>query len=196
MTATTSAADQTFTVILDEDEELIAEGRLRRIEAGPTWAKHRVKIELDEGDTSGHSGGQTDVSISLLFEDDVEGHALSLHFPTPAKADEFRRRVLLSGMVAGALVVGVTAAQLTANVPTTSVAAPAPIVVPAPAPVDQPLFKGKIPAADLAPIVVPAPAPVDQPLFKGKIPAADLAPIVAPDTAPATTGHVHGRRVK
>lgn len=112
MTATSIAADRPFTVVLDDDETSVAQGRLGRIDAGPTWAKHRVTLELDEGDTSGHALAATSVSISLHFDDDVEGHALSLDLPTAQKADEFRERLLATGIVSGALVVGVTAAQL------------------------------------------------------------------------------------
>ena len=52
------------------------------------------------------------MAISLRFDDDVEGHALSLHFPNAEKADEFRKRLIATGVLAGALIVGVTAAQL------------------------------------------------------------------------------------
>jgi hypothetical protein len=179
MNATTTSADQTFTIVLDEDHELMAEGRLRRADAGPTWAKHRVKIVLDEGDTSGHSAGSTDLSISLRFEDDVAGHALSLHFPNAQKADEFRKRLLAGGIVAGALVVGVTAAQLSASVPATSVAAPAPIVVAGPAPVALPLTNPRIPAEDLAPAIPAANSvPIEQPLVNPRLPAEELAPAI------------------
>jgi hypothetical protein len=127
MTAASTAADQPFTVVLDDDETSVAEGLLRRVDAGPTWAKHRVTLELDEGDTSGHALDATSVSISLHFDDDVEGHALSLRFPTAQKANDFRKRLLATGIVAGALVVGVTAAQLSGTVPATT----SPIVAPA-----------------------------------------------------------------
>ncbi len=223
MTASTNAAEQTFTVILDDDEELMAEGRLRRIDAGPTWAKHRVRVVLDEGDTSGHLAGGTDLTVSLRFEDDVEGHALSLHFPNAQKADEFRKRLMVGGVVAGALIVGVSAAQLTASVPTTSVAAPAPIVLPGAAPIaqpltnpripaedlapaapasrivpleQQPLVNPRIPASELAPIVLPAGVPIAQPLTNPRIPAEDLAPIApaaAPAAAPANTDFRRGK---
>jgi len=157
--------------------------------ADPTWAKHRVRIVLDEGDTSGHWAAQSDLTVSLLFEDDVEGHALSLHFPSAQKADEFRKRLLAGGIVAGALIVGVSAAQLTASVPTTSVVAPAPIVAPAPAPIAQPLTNPRIPAEDLAPVVSTITSPVAQPLTNPRIPAEDLLAPVAPTqpVGPANT---------
>ncbi|MGZ8528232.1 MAG: hypothetical protein ACXWWR_05500 [Candidatus Limnocylindrales bacterium] len=158
MTANPTDADQAFTIVLDDDETNPAEGRLRKIDAGPTWAKHRVRVELAEDDTSGHSLGATSVSINLSFDDDVEGHALSLHFPTAQKADEFRKRLLATGIVAGALVVGVTAAQFTSTAPATNtgpIVAPAPVAAPAPRFV-EPRVNPRIPAEDLAPAGAPA----------------------------------------
>ena len=134
MTAKPTAADQPFTVVLDDDETTVAEGRLRDIDAGPTWAKNRVRISLDDrDDTSGHAIDATAVAVTLAFDDDVEGHAQSLHIPTAEKADEFRKRLIATGVVAGALVVGVTAAQLSTAVPATGVPAAVPIAAPAPA---------------------------------------------------------------
>jgi hypothetical protein len=155
MTASTSA-EQPFSIVLDDDDATVAEGRLRDMDAGPTWAKHRVTIRLDEGDTSGH-GAATAVAISLSFDDDVEGHALSLHFPSPEKAEEFRKRLVATGVVAGALVVGVTAAQLSASTPTTSTgpaAAPAPAIVRT-ADRPQPAFNPNIPLEDRAKATAP-----------------------------------------
>jgi hypothetical protein len=194
-------SEQPFTIILDDDDANVAEGKLPGADAGPTWAKHRVTVQLDEGDTAGHSIDASSVSITLHFDDDVEGHALSLHFPDARKADEFRRRLLATGVVAGALVVGVTAAQLSGTMTATSVGTGA-IVAPAPAaaqplvnpriPADdlvvsiaapaaaQPLVNPRIPAEDLAPIAAPAAA---QPLVNPRIPAEDLAPIAVPDGA-------------
>ena len=174
MTAKSTAADQPFTIVLDDDESSVAEGRLRRIEAGPTWAKHRVTLELDEGDTSGHALDAAAVSITLHFDDDVEGHALSLHFPSAQKADEFRRRVLATGIVAGALVVGVTAAQLSGTAPATTIPNVAPVAVPGPA-IVQPKVNPNIPADEF---VKPRVGPQVQPLVNPNIPAEDLAPAV------------------
>ncbi len=169
----TAITEQPFSVILDEDDDVV-EGKLRGIDAGPTWAKHRVVIELDDADTSGHAFDRTSIAISLHFDDDVEGHALSLHFPSAGQAEAFRRRMIATGALAGALVVGVTAAQLTASAPTARTAPAAPIVAPAPA-AAQPLVNPRIPAEDLA----PAPAAA-QPLVNPRIPAEDLAPAVDP----------------
>jgi hypothetical protein len=179
MTAKTPA-DQPFTVILDDDDSTVAEGRLRDIDAGPTWAKSQVVISIDDSsDTSGHALDATAVAVSLRFDDDVEGHALSLHFPTAEKADEFRKRLIATGVVAGALVVGVTAAQLSSAIPASgSVTAPAPAAAPIPMVVQE-----------ANQFIVPAPVPIvvqeanqylaparPQPATNPNIPAEDLAP--------------------
>lgn len=161
--------DEPFSVILDDDT--IADGVIRQIDAGPQWAKHRVTIELDDGDdTSGHGFGEPNtVAVKVRFENDVEAHSLSLHFPTAAGAEDFKKRVIAAGFVAAALVAGVTAAQLTAT-PTaqaTPVAAPAPIV--------QPLVNPNIPAEDLAPAINPV-VPLIEPKVNPNIPAEDLVP--------------------
>jgi len=162
MTENPIATDRPFTVVFDD--ETLVEGKLRRVDAGPTWAKHRVSIVLDDADTSGHAFDPTSLAISLRFDDDVEGHALSLHFPSPQQADAFRRRLIATGVLAGALVVGVTAAQLsTGATATTSIAAPAPLVQTVPLP--GPAINPRIPAADLAP-AVPLTAPAVNPLIK------------------------------
>lgn len=140
MTAAQAAGDQPFAIVVD-DEGTTVEGRWRAIDAGPTWAKHRVAIRLDEQDTSGHIQDALSIPISLSFEDEVEGYALSLRFPDADKADQFRMRLIATGVVAGGLVVGVTAAQLSSTIPsTTYVAAPAPLAAPAPRiPVEDPV---------------------------------------------------------
>ena len=178
MTAKTPAADQPFTVILDDDESTVAEGRLRDLDAGPTWAKNAIRISLDESDTSGHALDAKAVAVNLRFDDDVEGHALSLHFPTAEKADEFRKRLIATGVVAGALVVGVTAAQLSSAIP-----APNSIAVPAPAPIVAPV---PLVVQEGTQYIAPAPVPLviqentaparPQPVTNPNIPAEDLSP--------------------
>jgi hypothetical protein len=177
MTAKTKAAEQPFTIVLDDDDSAVAEGRLRDLDAGPTWAKNRVQISLDEGDTSGHALDATAVSVNLRFDDDVEGHALSLHFPTAEKADEFRKRLIATGVVAGALVVGVTAAQLSSAIPApNSITAPAPNAAPVPMVIQE---GTQFISAAPVPMVVQesnqflAPA---QPATNPNIPAEDIAP--------------------
>jgi hypothetical protein len=181
-----NTAEQPFTIVLDDDESTIAEGRLRDLDAGPTWAKNRVRISLEEGDTSGHSLDAAAVSVSLRFDDDVEGHALSLHFPTAEKADEFRKRLIATGVVAGALIVGVTAAQLSTTIPSpTSLAAPAPAAAPVPMVVQegtQYISAAPVPIVVQENTVAPRPQPVTNP----NIPAEDLAPNATTPKLPAS----------
>ena len=58
-------------------------------------------------DTMGHAVANDTVIVVAGGEDDVEGHALALRFPTAKDAQEFQRRLLVTGVIAGALVVGV-----------------------------------------------------------------------------------------
>ncbi len=186
MTSKTSAAEQPFTVILDDDDSNVAEGRLRDLDAGPTWAKNSVRITLDESDTSGHALDAKAVAVSLRFDDDVEGHALSLHFPTAEKADEFRKRLIATGVVAGALVVGVTAAQLSSAIPApNSIAAPAPAAAPVPMVVQEGTQ-----------YIAPAPMPIviqenqaparPQPATNPNIPREDIVPNTTTPKLPAS----------
>ena len=187
MTAKSSPAEQPFTIVLDDDDSTVAEGKLRDLDAGPTWAKNRVRISLDEADTSGHALDAAAVSVSLRFDDDVEGHALSLHFPTAEKADEFRKRLIATGVVAGALVVGVTAAQLSSAIPApNSITAPAPNVAPVPLVVQEGTQ-----------FIAPAPIPMvvqesnqylapAQPVTNPNIPAEDYAPNATTPKLPAS----------
>ena len=66
----------------------MAEGRLRDIDAGPTWAKNRVRISLDDrDDTSGHADRRDrGRGHPAPLDDDVEGHAAE-PFSSPT-ADE------------------------------------------------------------------------------------------------------------
>jgi len=109
LTARPITMDRPFTIVLDDDR--LVEGLLRRIDAGPTWAKHRVSIALDQSDTRGHMFDPTGLAIDLRFDDDRDTHPLNLSFPTPRSADEFRLQLLATGTIDGSLVVGVTAAQ-------------------------------------------------------------------------------------
>jgi hypothetical protein len=180
MTAITPAPDQPFSVVLDDDQTTVAEGRWRNTDAGPTWAKHRVTIRLDEtdADTRGHAYDPTSVAISLSFDDDAEGHALSLRFPSAEKADEFRKRLLATGALAAALIVGVTAAQITSTAPAASVTAPA---APAPVAGSAPRVTVRMPDEDLLPA---APPPAPHVTFR--MPDEDLLP-AAPPPAPHVT---------
>jgi hypothetical protein len=56
----------------------------------------------------GHAAG-TITLRAFEDEDDTEGHALALHFPSIKEADAFRRRLVATGVLTGTLVLGAAA---------------------------------------------------------------------------------------
>jgi hypothetical protein len=82
-----------------------------------TWIRQRVDGKSDDSllvirpaeddtDVEGHAM-TTDVRVKVFDdENDTEGHALTVHFPSREDADAFRRRLVLTGALAGTLVVG------------------------------------------------------------------------------------------
>lgn len=59
-----------------------------------------------EADVEGH-GQLRSVALTLLVgDDDTEGHAISVNFPTAEAAARFRRNLLLTGALAGTIVLG------------------------------------------------------------------------------------------
>jgi hypothetical protein len=79
----------------------------------------RVTIKASEDDdVEGHA---TSTSVTLrAFEgdDDTEGHAVAVHFPSREEADAFRRRLLLTGALAGTIAIGAVAGIGLANMST------------------------------------------------------------------------------
>jgi hypothetical protein len=91
--------NQEFVIDMEPDADWLEE-KIRR--DGST----RVRIVADEdADTEGHGAG---VLVRAIVSDDAdtEGHAISLHFPSADEADAFRRRLLLTGALAGTLALG------------------------------------------------------------------------------------------
>jgi hypothetical protein len=76
----------------------------------------RVDVMPDQAaDTEGHALlPLADVLLRISDEDDTEGHAISVHFPSAREADEFRKRLLLAGVLAGTVALGAVAV---ANIP-------------------------------------------------------------------------------
>jgi hypothetical protein len=68
----------------------------------------RISLKASDDDTEGHAAGST-VTLRAFDDDDTEGHAISIHFPSRGEADAFRRRLLLSGALAGTIAVGAVA---------------------------------------------------------------------------------------
>jgi hypothetical protein len=68
---------------------------------------NRVTLKASDDDVEGHGTGTT-VALRAFGEDDddTEGHAISVHFPSRAEADEFRKRLLLTGVIVGSVALG------------------------------------------------------------------------------------------
>ena len=78
---------------------------------------------MDETDVSGHAlaGAERSVFVRVnLDDDDTEGHAISVHFPTTADADRFRRRMITAGLLTGTIALGSIGAVAIANMPAAS----------------------------------------------------------------------------
>ncbi len=87
------------------------------VQAGPT-----------DGDVSGHSTGGTTVEVVVrLDDDDTEGHAFSLRFPSQDDAQRMRTRLAAGGLLIAVLAVGTVSvgAELSAPRSVTIPAAPA-----------------------------------------------------------------------
>ena len=68
--------------------------------------KVRIRIPADS-DTEGHESSTVlTVLVGADDDDDVEGHALSLHFPSAHEANEFRRNLMAAGLITATLAVG------------------------------------------------------------------------------------------
>ena len=65
----------------------------------------RIRIP-EEADTEGHESSAAVTVLVDADDDDVEGHALSLHFPSAHEANEFRKNLMLAGLLTATLAVG------------------------------------------------------------------------------------------
>lgn len=90
----------------DGDEWL---DRLER--RGPESAPVRIRLADDDSDTEGHLAS-TALRLVVQGDDDTEGHAISVHFPSVEEADRFRRRLLATGVLVGAVALGATSGAL------------------------------------------------------------------------------------
>src|SRR5699024_10040907 len=81
-----------------------------------TWLRsaddRALKVRLgpaSDGDVQGHALAATDRAVGVrigLDDDDTEGHAISVHFPTTSDADRFRRRLMAAGLITGTIALG------------------------------------------------------------------------------------------
>jgi len=86
-----------------QDEQWFVE-HIQRQPAG------RVLIRLDdEQDVSGHMASEDPTLIRVVVHDDeldTEGHAISIRLPSAEEADALRRRLLLTSVLVGTVVLG------------------------------------------------------------------------------------------
>jgi hypothetical protein len=100
----------------DKKAEEQLRARLRR-------ARGALKVRItptEQPDVEGHAMDTTMRSVWLrlqLDDDDTEGHAISVHFPTAVDADRFRRNLLAAGLLAGTIVVGSAGAIAVSSLP-------------------------------------------------------------------------------
>lgn len=62
-------------------------------------------------DVEGHAESPS-VALTLILDDDTAGHAINVQFPTAADAAKFRRNLIISGALAGSIVLGSAGAML------------------------------------------------------------------------------------
>jgi hypothetical protein len=65
----------------------------------------RIRIPAD-ADTEGHVSSSVLTVLVDADDDDVEGHALSLHFPSIQEANDFRRNLIAAGLITATIAVG------------------------------------------------------------------------------------------
>ena len=90
--------------VIEPDDSQWLEDRLRQ-DNGKTNFRIVLRDE-DEQDTEGHDGSGTTLRLDLVDDDDTEGHAIAIHFPSRADADAFRRRLLVTGVLVGTVALG------------------------------------------------------------------------------------------
>jgi hypothetical protein len=131
----------------------VAQQLAARLKSGDDRALSVRITPAEESDVEGHLRSSA-VSITVqLDDDDVEGHAMSVHFPSIAEADRFRRRLIAVGLLAGTIAIGSAGAAVIANQPISTGAA-----VPGSAPItyQAPAGRGFFQGADIS--VAPAAA--------------------------------------
>jgi hypothetical protein len=105
---TIDLGDQQAVLVTDDDAWL--REKLRQ-EPGAT----RIRVRYDEDEVEGHRYG-AGLGVRVIADDlDTEGHAIALHFPSREEADAFRKRLMLTGVLAGTVALGTAAGIGLAN---------------------------------------------------------------------------------
>lgn len=128
----------------DVDVSAIVDGRAETWLKSAMAGKQAIQVELrpsEDDDVRAHLGSDQSVVVTVVYkggeDDDVEGHAMSLHFPSVEAARDFERKLLATGLIAGTVaisIVGVNTAnqQLGSAAGAGAVAGSAPVVQYAP----------------------------------------------------------------
>ena len=105
--------DQELLIELEPDD---TQGPARlRVTDDEGWLKERLArdprsnrfaLKAIEGDVEGHAMSSTVALRAFDDEDDTEGHAISVHFPSRDEAEAFRRRLMVTGVLAGTIALG------------------------------------------------------------------------------------------
>jgi hypothetical protein len=191
---TLTIGDQRVAMAISDPQ---TEARLRERIAKRSGAISVRLAPASASDVEGHvfQAAQRSVAINLqMDEDDVEGHAISLRFPTLEEADKFRRNLIAAGVLAGTLVVGSAGAIAITSQPAATDVSP----VQATQAYERPAGHGMLPGADIAAPEAAAPAQaaavtgVDpatgQPARTGLQQGVDLGTAAAATSANAATG--------
>ena len=108
--------DQDLLIELEPDD---TQGHARlRVTDDDGWLKDRlgrdpgssrITLKASDDDVEGHGIGTSVALRAFEGDDDTEGHAISVHFPSRTEADAFRRRLMITGVLAGTIAVGAAA---------------------------------------------------------------------------------------
>ncbi len=102
--------DQQLVIELGDDQRGVVEGtdtEWLREKLGQQPGPMRLRLRDADDDTEGHGrGAGLGVRVIADGDDDTEGHAISIHFPSRADADSFRKRLLVTGVLAGTVALG------------------------------------------------------------------------------------------
>jgi hypothetical protein len=188
--------------LLDSESDRLLSARMS---AAPVRSLVVRIAPTEEGDVTGHDLAAAVRSVVVrvrLDEDDVEGHALGVHFPTVAEADRFRKNLIAAGALAGTLVLAGAAGVGIASLPSGATTLPQE----KPAAIERPIGRGVVaesvivgeqPAAVVAGPATVAQAGVDEvtgkPVRSGVVQGTELERMPAPAVVaqrPAEAGPV------
>ncbi len=88
--------------------ESIDRGVAERLRDALAAGAREVTLTFTGDDTEGHAWdrGIASVAVRLADEDDVEGHAIAIRFPSPQDARRFQARMLATGALVATIAVG------------------------------------------------------------------------------------------